>query len=685
MHHLWRDIRYSIRSLARTPAVAVTIVLTVGIALGATAAMVGIVRAVLVNPLPYADPGSLVWIYTDNSALSLPLLGRGLPRARAGSSDLQRRRGVSDHAASRSATRGVAERVTAKAVTGSYFPLLGQRPHLGRLFDPSDDARGEPEAVLTYAYWARRFGEDPTAVGRTITIDGASYAIVGVLQRSVGPLEHDVALFTAAHWPPPKRKGPFFTTVLAPPQAGRLARRGGRGAAMPPTRGSSRSGGRPTRTRRRRGVCRTSKRASSATSGSTLMFVLAAVGCVLLIACANAVNLLVARALGRSRELAIRGALGASRGRLLQHLFAETARADGWRRAGRRSPSPQPRSSSSRTTAPATFPRIDESPAVCAGPRAWLAALAVGERLRHRACPGAPQLAPAHGSRARARADGRRATGRPRGGSGASLVAAEFALATPLLVAGALVLQSLNRLSHVPCRHRHGARADRAASRCAGRAMRARRDRQAFWKRAAGAAGGAARRRGASALADSRPPGEAGQTEQLRSRRSSDAGRPEPAGLSPGWARRLTSSRRSGSRSSAAAASTSAIDCRRRRRRRRPRVGRSLLPRPGTSSAAGFTSGGCTSCPWTTVVGVVGTVKWRGPRRDRRRARSTSPFVDLPNALPRPSHRRRSRAVAPRCCARPCSDSIPACRSRMSRPATSSSPTRSPRRAISAC
>ena len=65
MNHLWRDIRYSIRSLARTPAVAVTIMLTVGIALGATAAMVGIVRAVLVDPLPYADPGSLVWIYTD--------------------------------------------------------------------------------------------------------------------------------------------------------------------------------------------------------------------------------------------------------------------------------------------------------------------------------------------------------------------------------------------------------------------------------------------------------------------------------------------------------------------------------------------------------------------------------------------------------------------------------------------
>ena len=104
--------------------------------------------------------------------------------------------------------------MTAKVVTGSYFPLLGQSRSLAGFWTSSDDARSDRVAVLTAAFWARRFASDPAVLGRTMTIDGASYTVVGVLQKDVGPLERDVALFTAARWPPPKRKGPFFTTVL---------------------------------------------------------------------------------------------------------------------------------------------------------------------------------------------------------------------------------------------------------------------------------------------------------------------------------------------------------------------------------------------------------------------------------------------------------------------------------------
>src|SRR5262249_47406231 len=109
---------------------------------------------------------------------------------------------------------GVAERVTAKDVTGSYFPLLGQKPALGRLLDPSDDARGDRVAGLTYSYLARRFGADPAVVGRTMTIDGESFTVVGVLENSDGPLEQAPSVFTAAHWETPRRKGPFFTMAL---------------------------------------------------------------------------------------------------------------------------------------------------------------------------------------------------------------------------------------------------------------------------------------------------------------------------------------------------------------------------------------------------------------------------------------------------------------------------------------
>jgi hypothetical protein len=204
MLRLWRDVFYSVRSLARTPALTATIVLTVGIGLGATTGMVSVVRAVLVNPLPYTAPDELVWIYTDN------------PPYRFRFSLVDYRALEADHPTFTSVAAyqtgsvmvtegGVAERVTAKAVTGSYFSLLGQMALLGRVFDVSDDTRGDSVAVLTAAYWARRFGSDPAVLGRTITVDGASYTIVGVQQKTDGPLERNVALFTAARWPTPRR------------------------------------------------------------------------------------------------------------------------------------------------------------------------------------------------------------------------------------------------------------------------------------------------------------------------------------------------------------------------------------------------------------------------------------------------------------------------------------------------
>src|SRR5438093_1571401 len=322
MRHLGRDFFYSLRSLARTPALSATIVLTVGVGLGATTGMLAVVRAVLLNPLPYASPGTLVWIDTDHAPNRFPL---SVVDYRALEADHPAFSEVAAYQTSRVTVTdgGSAERVLAKAVTGSYFPLLGQTPIVGRLFDSSDDARGDALAVLTYAYWMRYFGGNPHVLGRMTTIDGAKYAIVGVLQRSSGPLEHDVALFTAARWAPPSRKGPFFLRVL-----GRLRPGVSRAAALDALHATN---------ARLFPIWRSSYQDEKATwglqdladrvvgdVGSTLLFVLVAVGCVLLIACANAVNLLIARAVSRSRELAIRAAVGASRGPLLQHLFAET-------------------------------------------------------------------------------------------------------------------------------------------------------------------------------------------------------------------------------------------------------------------------------------------------------------------------------------------------------------------------
>ena len=214
MPHLWRDIRYSLRSLARVPALSATIVLTVGIGLGATSAMIGLVRAVLVDPLPYAHSEELVWIYTDNPPYWFRL---SVVDYRALEADHPTFSGVAAYQTNfvTVSGRGSTERVAMKEVTGSYFPLLGQRAQIGRLFDRSDDKRDERTVVLTDAFWARRFGRDRGVLGQPLSIDGAPHTIVGVLERTGGPLEHDIGLFTTAHWPAPTRKGPFFTTVLA--------------------------------------------------------------------------------------------------------------------------------------------------------------------------------------------------------------------------------------------------------------------------------------------------------------------------------------------------------------------------------------------------------------------------------------------------------------------------------------
>jgi putative ABC transport system permease protein len=213
MQHLWRDLRYTLRSLTRVPALSATIILTVAVGLGGTTAMIAVVRAVLLAPLPYASPEALVWIYTDNPPYRFRL---SIVDYRALEADHPAFGAVAAYQTSLVTVtqQTLAERVSAKAVTGSYFPLLGQRPHIGRLFDTADDARRDQLAVLTYAYWARRFASDPSVLGQSIVIDGVSYTIVGVLQRTGGPLEHNVAMFTAARWPAPTRKGPFFTMVL---------------------------------------------------------------------------------------------------------------------------------------------------------------------------------------------------------------------------------------------------------------------------------------------------------------------------------------------------------------------------------------------------------------------------------------------------------------------------------------
>ena len=604
VRRLGRDAVHSARGLAHAPGLSLTIVLTVGLGLGAATAMLAIVRAVLFNPLPYAAPGELVWIYTDNPPYRFRLSVvdyRAIEAEHPGFSSV-----AAYQTSSVTLTDAAGpERATLKAVTGSYFPLLGQRPLLGRLFDPSDDGRGAHEVVLTAGHWTRRFGRDPAILGRTVNVDGTAHAVVGVLEEVNGPLERDVAMFSVARWPAPRRKGPFFTMVL-----GRLRSDVSPAVTLDALRATN---------RRLFPIWKSSYQDEKATwgmldlkarvvgdVGSTLTVVLAAVGCVLLISCLNAVNLLVARAIARGRELAIRTALGASRFQLLQYLAIESALLTAAAMAVALAVA-QVAIGFVATYGVAYIPRIGEVH-LSVPVLGWLALLSAASGVIL-LLGSVPAL---RGSRAqldRTLRTGGRSSTDSRGSHRLrrALVALQFTLATPLIVAAVLVAASLGRLSRVDV----GIDTERvltAAISLSGPAYATERDRRAFWERALGRFGTLPGVEHA-ALADGRPPAQSGNRNNFDLEdHPTPPGQNQPictwVAASPGFFKTVGLPLQRGRLLDDFSLRDYAIV-----------VDRAWADRffPGQEVVGRrLRSGGCTDCPWTTVVGVVGNVKWTG-------------------------------------------------------------------------
>ncbi len=602
MAYFWRDLLHSVRSLARTPALAATIVLTIGVGLGATTGMMSVIRGVLINPLPYADPESLFWVYTDNPPFKFRF---SVVDYRALEADHPAFTSVAAYQSNAvTITRGdLVERISMKSVTGSYFPLLGQTPTVGRLFDPSDDGRGDRLVVLTHGYWTRRFGANPAVVGQGITIDGASYTIAGVLQERVGPLEASAELFTIANWPTPRRKGPFFMMVL-----GRLRPDVSREAATTALRATN---------ARLFPIWRSTYQDEKATwgiqdlksrvigeIGSTLFLVLAAVGCVLLIACANAVNLLVARALTRNREIAIRGALGASRGRIALHLVAEaTVLTLGASLVGLG----VAYGAIQLVTAygASYIPRTSEVQ-LSGFSLLWLVGLSIASGLIIGVIPALQNLRlrmdEALRSSSRGATDGP-TTRRLR----RVLVAGEFALATPLIIAAVLLLASLDQLSRVPV----GVDIERTLSASiilSGPRYAEDGSRAEFWKRAlerVAALPGVS----AAALADSRPPIESGNSNNFDLEdKPTPPGQNQPictwVAASPNFFKSVGMRLERGRVFDERVIEPDSII-----------VDRAWANRffPGEEVVGRrLKGGGCTTCPWAVVIGVVSDVKWQG-------------------------------------------------------------------------
>jgi putative ABC transport system permease protein len=320
---LLHDLRVTCRSLLRSPLLALTIVATVGLGIGATTAMFAVVDAALLRSLPYAAPHELVRIYTDTPPFRFRFSQADYLALEAQQTSFSAIAGYSERTAAFSDGE-VAEQVRGRLVSWSYFDLLRLKPALGRAFTPADGKPASAPAVIaSHRFWQQRLGSRKDAIGQPIRLDGTDYTLTGVMPPAVGPLELNQDFFIAARWDTPRRKGPFFIITL-----GRVSD-GARGSAAAELKAIN---------KRIFPLWKASYQDERATWSlvdlkASLVndfrpiarLSLAAVALVWLIACVNASNLLVARVTSRRRELAVRTALGASRPRVIRYLLAESA------------------------------------------------------------------------------------------------------------------------------------------------------------------------------------------------------------------------------------------------------------------------------------------------------------------------------------------------------------------------